>query len=312
MTIDMHAHLLVEGFYNKSFVGPMTISSVQGPGSAEEDRSLEATWDIYDPDGLDHIRRMDQAGIEKCNLLHLDMGILFGEGPMPVDQQNKHLSQLVKKHPDRFTWFCGVDPRRPKAAELARKCITEWGASGIKFYPTTGFLPADRMVYPLYEVASSLKVPVYFHMGPEAAPYRNEGNAHPSVLLRVLVDFPQLKVLVAHLAFEYWRDLIALGKVRENVMTDFCAWQVVARKNFSQFCHVLRKFLDEFGVERVMFGTDAPLVEGALSSKDWVEMIKGLAQTAPTGYRFTEEEISALLIGNASRLLASIPQSQKL
>lgn len=89
-------------------------------------------------------------------------------------------------------------------------------------------------------------------------------------------------------------------------MTDFCGWQFVARHNFAQFCHVLRKILDQFGVERVMFGTDAPLLEPALSSKEWVEVVRALPHKAPAGYRFTAKEISALLDGNALRLLASI------
>lgn len=308
MTIDMHAHLLVEGFYHESFVGPSIIKSTQGTGSTDQDESTLSNWATPDPDGTDHIRRMDEAGIERCNLLHLDMGILFGEGTISIDQQNQHISQLVKRHPDRFTWFCSVDPRRPNATELVHRCITEWGAIGIKLYPTTGFLPADRVVYPLYELASSLNIPIYFHMGPEAPPYKNEGNAHPSVLLRVFVDFPRIKVIIAHLAFEYWRDLIALGKVSENVMTDFCGWQFVVRDNFAQFCHVLRKVLDQFGVDRVMFGTDAPLLEPALSSKEWVEVVRTLPLKAPPGYRFTQQEVTSMLDGNALRFLASIPE----
>jgi len=142
---------------------------------------------------------------------------------MTIEEQNKYVSDVVKKHPGRLLWFCGVDPRRKGATELFEKCVTEWGAKGLKLYPTTGFLPADREVYPLYELATALKIPVLFHMGPENPPYKNEGNAHAAMLLRVLVDFPDLTVIAAHLGFEYWRDLIALGKVCKNVMCDFSA-----------------------------------------------------------------------------------------
>ncbi|GAI46267.1 unnamed protein product, partial [marine sediment metagenome] len=99
-----------------------------------------------------------------------------------------------------------------------------------------------------------------------------------------------------------------LDEVRENVMCDFCAWQIIARRDYSQFCYILRRFLDEFGRERVMFGTDAPLLEHTISSKRWVEIVRNLPHQSPERYRFTEEEVSALLDGNARRLLASIPQ----
>lgn len=304
MAIDMHSHLFVREFYAESFVGP-TVITPETEGSGITRRS---GWRAMDPDGSGHIRRMDEAGIEKAVLLHIDFGVLFGEAAMTIEQQNRHVAEVVRENPYRFAWFCGVDPRRKEAADLADRCITEWGASGIKLYPTTGFLPADRECYPLYELATARKVPVYFHMGPEAPPYKNEGNAHAAVLLRVLVDFPGLTVIVAHFGFEHWRDLIALGKVRDNVMCDFCAWQRIAQQNYGLFCHVLRRFMDEFGRDRVMFGTDAPLVEMAMASKDWVEMVRRLPHDAPEQHHFSEEEVAALLDGNARRLLASLPQ----
>jgi len=261
----------------------------------------------WDPDGTRHIRRMDEAGIEKAVLQHMDMELLFGAGDITIEQQNKYVSEVAKKHPGRLIWFCGIDPRREGAVELLETCVTQWGAKGIKLYPATGFLPADREVYPFYERAAVWKIPVLFHMGRQAAPFKNEGNFHPSTLLRVLVDFPHLTVIVAHLGFSFWRDLIALGKVRENVVCDFVAWQQTATENYGQFCYILRKFLDEFGTERVMFGTDAPSTETMISSKEWVDIIKALPHDAAKEYRFTEEEVATLLDGNARRLLASIP-----
>ena len=303
MAIDIHSHLYADGFHGESFIGPIAIT----PETQSGGTPTRSNWRAMDPDGSLHIQRMDEAGIEKAALLHIDFGVLFGEAAMTIEEQNKHVSEVVRKNPDRFLWFCGVDPRRKEAADLAEKCIIRWGAGGIKLYPTTGFLPADKECYPLYEVATAQKVPVYFHMGPEAPPYKNEGNGHVSLLLRVLVDFPDLTVIVAHFGYEYWRDLIALGKLRDNVVCDFCAWQRITQQNYGMFCHVLRRFLDEFGRDRVMFGTDAPLLEMAMSSKDWVELVRCLPRDAPEGIRFTEEEVAALLDGNARRLLASLP-----
>ena len=314
MTIDMHSHLMVKGFHHESFVAPTwdagthtARESGEATGEAGEEDSREY-WGPLDPNGSGHLKRMDDAGIDRGVLLHIDLGLLFGESEMTIAQQHTHVSGVVRKNPDRFIWFCGVDPRRRDALSLVERAVTELGARGIKLYPTTGFLPADREVYPIYEQASLWKIPVYFHMGPESPPYRNEGNAHTSVLLRVLVDFPDLTVIVAHLGYEWWRDLIALGKVRENVMCDFCAWQRIAKSNYAQFRYILRRFLDEFGSHRVMFGTDAPLVEDDLPAKEWVELVKGLPYQPKASHPFTEEEVVALLETNAGRLLASIPQ----
>lgn len=312
MPIDMHCHLFVEGFNSENYVAPFWnpgAHQAENPEAAriEAERRIGTRTRTYDPEGKDHIRRMDEAGIDKSIILHLDNGLLFGDGPVSIEDQNRHVSKVVENNPDRFLWFCGIDPRRKNAVPLLEQCVTEWGAKGIKLYPTTGFLPADKECYPFYERAQAWKIPIYFHMGPENPPYHNQGNAHAAVLLRVLVDFPDLTVIVAHLGFEFWRDLLALGKVRDNVMCDFCAWQTIAQQHYDQFCHILRKFLDDFGADRVLFGTDAPLLEGVISSREWLEIIKDLPRQASQGQRFTEEEVEAMLDGNAQRLLDNIP-----
>lgn len=322
MTIDVHSHLFVKEFQNDNAVSPFWDPGEHASRNADEAYAeararTEREADNFDPDGSEHIRRMDDAGIDKTILLHLDYGLLFGEAEMSIEQQNKHVGDVAATHPDRLIWFCGIDPRRPDAISLLEKCVLQWGAKGIKLYPTTGFLPADRELYPFYERACEWKIPVTFHMGPENPPFYNQGNAHAAVLLRVLVDFPELTVIAAHLGFEFWRDLIALSKVCENVMCDFSAWQNIARQNCNKFCYILRKFLDEFGQDRVMFGTDAPILEQSMSSREWVELIENLpsaespgkemTSNAPQASVFTQSEIAAMLDGNARRLLDSIP-----
>ena len=68
-----------------------------------------------------------------------------------------------------------------------------------------------------------------------------------------------------------------------------------------------QKILDDFGTDRVIFGTDAPILEGEVSSSEWLEIIKNLPRRASPAQRFTEEEVQAMLEGNARRLLDTIP-----
>jgi len=313
MTIDIHSHLFVRGFLHESYLD-WEAQQTAGDMSQRLGKPITAAWvketiisEWWDPDGKATIRRMDEANIEKAVLLALDVGLLFGEGDKTIAEQNRQMSEVAKKYPDRLVYFCGVDPRREGGLELFERSVTEWGARGLKLYPTAGFLPADRVAYPFYERASAWKVPVLFHTGPETSPFQGV-NGHPSLLLRVLVDFPDLTVIAAHLSYEFWRDLIVLAKASKNVMCDFCGWQGVAKGNYDQFCYILRRFLDEFGSERVMFGTDSPSFESFLSSREWVETISDLPHKSPARTPFTKEEVSAILDGNARCLLASIPQ----
>lgn len=315
MTIDIHCHLWVREFHQESWweglaqalSSNMFSKDTSEEGVQEFKNTVMPQW--WDPDGTGHIRRMDKAGIEKSVLLPVDLGLVFGEAEMTIEQRNIYVSKVVEKHPDRLVWFCGVDPRRDGAVDLFEKCVTEWGARGLKLYPIAGFLPADTAAYPLYERASAWNVPVLYHMGELApSPFKNEGHGHVSTLLRVLVDFPDLTVIVAHLGMGLWQDLIALGKVRENVMCDFCAWQGFVKEDYSTFCYVLRQVLDQFGKDRVMFGTDAPALEHIMTTEEFVRIVHDLPSKAPDAIRFTEEEVSAILDGNARRLLDSIQQ----
>ncbi len=116
------------------------------------------------------------------------------------------------------------------------------------------------------------------------------------------MDFPRLTVVACHLGGNWWREMIALGQVRENLVTDFSGFQVTVKGSYGRFCHILKRFLSEMGRERVLFGTDAPVFEHVLPSRDWVQLIKDLPKDSPEGIPFTEEEVYAVLHGNAERL----------
>ena len=90
MTIDMHTHLFVREFRNESFVAPLWDAGQHTARKPDEvAKETQRDWDPFDPDGTEHIRRMDEAGIEKALLLHIDNGLLFGEAEMSIEQQNK-------------------------------------------------------------------------------------------------------------------------------------------------------------------------------------------------------------------------------
>lgn len=116
MTIDIHCHLFVKEFYHGSFWDWVahnwnwTESSREARRTSgltpEEVRAVEiAVLPTYwDPDGTRHIKRLDEASIEKAVLQHMDMGLLFGAGDMTIEQQNKHVSEVARKHPGAY---CG-------------------------------------------------------------------------------------------------------------------------------------------------------------------------------------------------------------
>jgi len=307
MVIDIHCHLwsqdtLSPTFYNHQAAFFAERWSVGGEGASQEEAvsNLLAGW--WDSTGEITLQRMDEAGIQLTVLFPVDFASRVGEAGMSIEEQNRQLAQLQEKNPDRFAFFFNIDPRREGALEMCSKAVKEWGARGLKFHTVVGFYPTDEVVYPLLEVAQEAKIPVLFHSGPLMKPF-DEKYAHPSHIEKAAADFPDLTFITAHLSFNWWRDLVECGRKRDNLCCDFSAWQMVAKNNYGQFRHVLRKVVDGFGKERVLFGTDSPAFDPFVSRAEWVQQVKKLAAPSEEGSHFTEDEMEAMLEGNARRVL---------
>jgi hypothetical protein len=100
-----------------------------------------------------------------------------------------------------------------------------------------------------------------------------------------------------------WRPWAALAAHNPNLYGDLAMWGPYAFGKFKLFCRELRDIIDYAGVEKVLFGSDSPIYDPVLPIKDLIEKIKNLPNEAPQGISFTNEEIDAILGGNASKLL---------
>ena len=80
---------------------------------------------------------------------------------------NEEIADAAKKNADMMIAFASIDPHKGKmGAREARRLIEEHGVKGFKFHPTVqGFMPYDRMAWPIYEVIAEYKLPAIFHSG---------------------------------------------------------------------------------------------------------------------------------------------------
>lgn len=119
----------------------------------------------------------------------------------------------------------------------------------------------------------------------------------------MLLQFPEVNVIAAHMAYGYRQQLCSFGWQRPNLYTEISLSQGIAKKDYPTFARTIREVVDAFGPERVLFGTDSPFTWGVLSEKKFVTAIKELATKAPDDSKFTEDEIELLLGINARKLL---------
>lgn len=248
------------------------------------------------------IADMNEAGVDKAVLLPVDFERTLGH----VISDEYTYQNWVKKHPDKFISFSGVDPidragrTNRKALKNFEKAIKEYGFIGLKLLPAyQQYAANDRRIYPFYEKALEFGVPVMLHMGITPTPNAPARFSKPEQLEDIVMDFPGLKLIAAHLAKPWTEELFVLMVKYGNIYTDNSALCKIGLRMLTWYLLMAK----DYGVfNRIMWGTD----NSCLPHKDCVEWYKtGPNKTAekygwPT---LTKEEIDNMMGGAAAKLL---------
>ncbi|MEM2266110.1 MAG: amidohydrolase family protein [Candidatus Hadarchaeales archaeon] len=304
MIIDAHTHLWEREWLSESFwKGLASLIHHMIPSM-----KLEEIWEnvmptLWHAPPEELLVEMDEAGIEKAVILPLDWGLRTGEPKVSVEELNRLFAEIAKNYPDRFIAFVGVDPRRKNAVELLEKGLGKWEMRGLKLHPTSGFFPNDPICYPLYRKCEEYGAPVLIHTGTELPPLLSR-FARPVYVDDVAADFPELKIIMAHMGFGWWEEAMFVAMMKPNVYMDTAAWGNYCEPSV-YFYRVLRTICDMVGSDRILFGSDWPLTpKPLLSEAQWVDKFRNPPpQVKAAGIEFTSEEIEAILGRNAARVL---------
>ena len=130
------------------------------------------------------------------------------------------------------------------------------GLRGLKIAPMyQRFAPDDPRVFPIYERAVRLGLPIIFHqgtsyLGREAA----LEESWPVRLDRVAREYPELRLVIAHLGYPWGGEVVALLRKHPQVYADCSA---LAFRPWFLFNSLLNAH--EYGVlDKVLFGSDYP------------------------------------------------------
>lgn len=123
---------------------------------------------------------------------------------------------------------------------------------GVKLHPEyQQFMADDKKMNPIYEELSSAGLIVLFHAGKDPWPIKCKG-AYPQRIKNVVNNFPNLKVVAAHMGgWEMW-DEVFETLAGESLYFDTSAVQ--NELNSELFIKILTKH----GSNRILYGSDSP------------------------------------------------------
>lgn len=313
MIIDFHTHILNWSLISRRFAQEYLIKGYQegadylevGPPPRAWEMMLQAGDLDLDQLGAMFLEQKTKAGIDLSVLFHVDAIASSQGAELDYQQANRWFAGFARANPDRIIAFAGIDPMRGEEGRAFLEiCVRKLGLKGLKLHPVAGgFYPNDRSLYPYYETAQELGVPVLFHTGPSGGGRMSCG--HPLLVDDVAADFPGLKIIIAHLQDPWLRECEAMVTWRANVYLDISAGQIMYRTQPERFFRRLKLLMRSSARKRLLFGTDTfSVLQSFVPDGDWVQIIKNLAQSEYAGDVPVEAQcVADLLGGNAQRLL---------
>lgn len=194
------------------------------------------------------LRRMDAVGIEKAFLVAANLGVW--------DLPYETVASAVQRHPDRFVGVAGINPEeRMHGVRKLQHAVQEYGFIAAHLYPHWfGKSPNDKAYYPFYTKCAELAIPIQIQVGHSAQTHlRTVG--FPVTLDEVAIDFPELSIIGIHTGWPWVEEMIAVSWKHPNV---YIGTDAHAPKYWDP---KLVQFLNTRGQDKVIFGTDFPVID---------------------------------------------------
>jgi uncharacterized protein len=214
---------------------------------------------------------LDRCEVERAALINYVAPEVMGFGP----EVNQFVAEYVKENPRRLIACGSVHPRHTKNILADVEGILRLGIRMIKIHPPHQLLyPNDyvrgvKELEIIYRAAEANGIPVMFHTGTSVFPGARNRYGDPIYVDDVAVDFPKLKILLAHGGRPLWMDTaFFLVRRHPNVYLDISG---IPPKRLLEYFPRLAEI-----ASKTLFGTDWP-GPGVPDIKQNVEEFRGLA-----------------------------------
>ena len=189
--------------------------------------------------------------------LAADVAIVFGLQAAATGWHvpNDFVAAHAQRAPERLVFFASIDPGQPGFEAELERCHQDLRCRGVKLAPIyQGVHPLDARYRHIYAYCQSHALPILIHMATTFSSGTPLEYARPAHLDQVAIDFPDLKLVLAHLGHPWEGETIAVIRRNANVFADLSAlyyrpWQ---------FYNSMRLLVEYHAEHKVLFGSDFP------------------------------------------------------
>ena len=243
MIVDVHTH-----------TPRVSTAATTTPGPAwrpDQSRPTSLTWDEQMA-ALEPVDRAITFNIAADPRDPSDDGGLI----YPVPAVNDDTAAFVRAYPEKLIGFLTVHPHDPKMLDEIDRATGDLGLRGIKLGPNyQNFDPRGDEAFRLFRRAEELGLPILLHQGTSPNQFADLDDAHPRHIDRVAIAFPNLKLILAHLAHPWQTDCFAVIRKHPNVYADISAQFYRPWSYYNAF-----RLATEWGVlGKLLFGSDLPI-----------------------------------------------------
>ncbi len=196
----------------------------------------------------------------------VDLSVVFGfpwKNPDYARLHNDYIMEQVARHPQRFKGFCCLDTCHEGAATEVERCI-DGGLSGVgelAFYETGIVCEIRDSLEPIMAVCRDNDLPVMIHTNePVGHIYPGKSANTLAQIYDILKRFPDNKIVLAH----WGGGIFFYGLLKKEVKAALKnVWVDTAASPFLYDPAIYRYAIDIFGLEKILFGSDYPLIKPA-------------------------------------------------
>lgn len=255
MIINSHTHMSRFGIDFSRELGELYVNMFHGQDCWYTGKPWTPEDFCVSPERLIH--DLDRLGIDHAWVLGIAYRPMNSYDPSAAD----YVVNMVESYPDRLIGFYTADPLGGLEEVRRFESAAARGIRGLKMLPSYNYVSLhDRRIWPLYEAAEGLGLPVILHTGWSSLPGgKMLDYDHPLYCEDIVLDFPDLKLIMAHIGFQWAPEAIHFMAKFPNVWGDVAFWaETTPMWRVAQMWTWAKKL----GVfDRFLWGSDYPYVD---------------------------------------------------